>query len=368
MLVTVANQVGGASAALSADGSSSGSCDQLHMPELSDGNRHSPNTAEKNGAAPMMDGLWQVTPEKQPLYTGSLLLQSPYNDAFTTRLFTPVATSSPLPYFAGMPPPAVYCCGCGQRQAESVNSHPVTESYTMPVPPDAVLVRPRMPLVAGKHRAGCHKTTSPRPGTDTSVLLLSSAMHDAGCDRVDGNSHETRSSAATVYDGGFCVPPAHSSSLSHSHSKEESASFCCCPHCGVGFAAAAVPRNIVYHPTGPSYVIHSFIPTLQPCYSVTVDSVVARPPPPPVAAVAAATYTAGVRLPDGVPQQTSTRPPLPAHPPPASLNFVSAAPSLTGVRVRTARPPPSCANCGCIGHTQLDCKEPTIDTVLNIRE
>jgi len=350
--MTVTNEVDGASAALSPEGSLTGSLDQLHMTD---------NAAEKNEASLIVDGLWQMISDKQSLCSASLFSRSPCYDSHVafTRLFTPVATSSALPYFAAMPP-TIYHCDCDQRQAKSINSQLVSESsptYTMPVPSDAVLVRPRMPLVAGKH-AECHATISPSPGTSTAVLMLSSAVHDAVSSHVDANSQETASSAVTVYGGGFCAPPAHLSSVGHID-EAAAASFSCCPHCGVCFAAAAVPRNVFY-PTGPSYVIHSFSPTLQPCYSVTVSSITARPP-------AAATYTAGVvqssiRLPDGVYQQTSTRHPLPSHLPSASPSFISSAASLSGVRVRTARPPLSCANCGHIGHTQLDCKEPTIDT------
>lgn len=358
ILLTVANQVGGMSVALSPDGSSSGSLDQLHIPESSDGC----HAGEKNEPSVLLDRLWHMTSDKQPVCSGSLLFQSPYYDphvAFTARLFTPIVTSSP--YFAAVPPP-VCRCDCDHIQAESVNSHPITESspaYTMPVPSDAVLVRPRMPLVAGKH-AGSHETSLVLPGTGTSFRSHSSAVRDAGSGCV-----ETESNAVTVYGGGFSAPPAH---LSPSYNDElTSSSFSCCPHCGASFPAAVMPRNIIYHPTGPSYVIHSFTPTLQPCYEVTVNSGVARPPPAP------ATYTAGVLqssvlVPDGVYQQNSTRPPLLPHQPSASLSFIGAAPSLTAVRVRTARPPPSCANCGGFGHTQLDCKEPTIDTVLNTRE
>ena len=361
MLLAVASQIGGASATLSPNGSSAGSFDQLHIPELSSGNHAlSAAAAEKNESSVMVDGPWQMTSDKPPVCSASVLLQSPYYDphvAFTTRL-----TSSPLPYFAALPS-AVYHFDCDHRQAESVNSHPVSESsvtYTMPVPSDAVLVRPRMPLMAGK-LVGCNEATSPPSGIGTSLLLLSPAVHDAG----GGVSVESAStgSAATVYGGGFYAPPV----VSHTDDAAAAAatSLSCCPHCGAGFPAAAMQRNIVYNPTGPSYVIHSFSPTLQPCYSVTVCSgVVARPP------AAAATYAAGVlqssvRLPDSIHQQTSPRPALSPHLAPASPGFINTALSGTGVRVRTARPPPSCANCGRIGHIQLDCKEPTIDTVLN---
>ena len=352
VLITVTNQLDGASSALSPEGSLAGSLDQLHVTDA----------AEENEASLIVDdSLWQMTSDKQPLCSASLLSRAPSYDPHVafTRLFTPVATSSALPYFAAMPP-AAYHCDCDQRQAKYVNSRPVSESsptYTMPVPSDAVLVRPRMPLVAGKH-AECRETISSPPGMGTAVMLLSSTVHNAGSSHMDASSQETDSSAATVYGGGFCAPPAHTDEAT-------AASFSCCPHCGVCFAAAAVPQNVFYHPTGPSYVIHSFSPALHPCYSVTVSSIVARPP--------SATYTAGVvqssvRLPDGVYQQTSSRPPLPSHLPSASLSFISAPASLSAVRVRTARPPLSCANCGHIGHTQLDCKEPTIDTVLNTRE
>jgi len=358
VLLAVASQTGRASATLSPNGSSVRSFDHLHMPELSGGNHAlSAAAAEKNESSMMVDGLWQMTSDKPPVCSASLLLQSPYYDphvAFTTRL-----TSSPLPYFAALPS-AVYHFDCDHRQAEAVNSHPVSESsvtYSMPVPSDAVLVRPRMPLMAGK-LVGCNETTSPPP----SLVLLSPAVHDAG-GSVSVESAST-GSAATVYGGGFYAPPV----VSHTDDAAAAAtSLSCCPHCGAGFPAAAMQRNIVYNPTGPSYVIHSFSPTLQPCYSVTVCSgIVARPP------AAAATYTAGalqssVRLPDSVHQQTSTRPALSPHLPSASPGFINTALSGTGVRVRTARPPPSCANCGRIGHIQLDCKEPTIDTVLNTR-
>ena len=351
--ITVANKVGDTSAALSADGNSTGSSHQVAVAELSDGKHAADSAAEKNETLLMVDALWQMASDKQPVCSASLLFQSPYYDrhvAFTTELFTAVATSSPLPYLAAMPP-AVYRCDCHQRQSKSLNSHSISESShtnAMPVPPDAVLVRPRMPLVAGKH-AVHHETTSPPPSSVGPVLLLSSAVHDVSS--VDSSSQQTAASTASVYGDGFYSPPA-------SHTDQPPpASLCCCPHCGVGFAA--VPRNIVYHPTGPSYVIHSFTPTLQPCYSVTASSIISRPP---------ATYTTGlmqssVHLADSIYQQSSTRPPLPPQPPSASLSFVSA-----GVRVRTARPPPSCANCGHTGHTQLDCNEPTIDTVLNTRE
>jgi len=285
-----------------------------------------------------MDGMWQ-----DPVCSTSLVFQSPH---------VAISPSSPLPYFDTMSPTVCHC-DCDHRHAESVISHLVSESssiYTIPVPSDAVLVRPRMPLVAGKHEAA-----SPSSAANTTVLLVSSAVHE---DHVEGSSREMGISAANVYGGGFYAPPAHSSCLSHTNDEPPVASFSCCPHCGFGFATAAVPQNVVYHPTGPSYVIHSFSPTLQPCYSVTVSSVVARPLLP-----TAAVPQSSVRLPDSIYQQTFTRPHLPS----ASLSFNSS-PPFSGVRVRTARPPLSCANCGRIGHTQLDCKEPTIDTVLSTRE
>lgn len=372
VLITVANQTGRASATMSPDGSSAASFDQLHTPELSSCHPHaSVDAAASKEATLMMDGLWQMTSDKQPVCSASVLLQSPYCDphvGFTTRVFTPVAASSPMPYFAALPP-AIYRLDCDHRQAESVNSHPTSEAsvtYTMPVPSDAVLVRPRMPLMTGKH-----ETTSSPSGTGASLVLLSPAVHDSCVVGDAAGRQESASSAAGVYGGGFYAPPVHSSSLSPADdpataAAAAAASFSCCPHCGVGFPAAAMPRNIVYHPTGPSYVIHSFSPTLQPCYSVTVNSVV--PPRPPAPAATYTSSTAGnLRLPDGIYQQTSTRPPLSPLPPSASPGFMNAPPSGTGVRVRTARPPPSCANCGRIGHTQLDCKDPTIDTVLNTR-
>ena len=309
----------------------------------------------------------QMASVEQPVCSASLLLHSPFYDphvAFTAGLFGPVASSSPLQYYAAMPP-AVCHLSCDERHTESLSSHAVSESisaYSLPVPSDAVLVRPRMPVMAGKH-----KTSSP-PVTASSLLLLSSAAHGAGSGPVDANSQETGSSAATVYGGGFYVPPANISAGSHTDQLAAAASFACCPHCGVGFMATAVPQDIVYHPTAPSYVLH-YTPTLQPCYSVTVSSVMVRP-------VAAATYTASVaataqssvRLPDAVHQQTCTRLPVLPHPASLSTSFSNVSPSVNAVRVRTARPPPSCANCGLIGHTQLDCKEPTIDTVLNARK
>ena len=376
--MTGENQFDGVSVALSSDVSSAGSFDQLRMPELSCANHASGGAATKNEASLMVDGHWQMTSDKQPECSPSLLLQSSCYDphiAFTTRLLSPVATTNPLPYFAAIPP-AVYRFNCNPRQTESVNSRPVSDSshtYTMPVPSDAVLVRPRMQLVAGK-QAGHQEATTVQPVNAASLLLLSSAVHDVGCTAayqtaVDGGSHEVTSSAATVYGGGFYAPPAHSTSASHTDDVA-AASFSCCPHCGMGFAAAAVPRNIIYHPTGPSYVIHGFTPTIQPCYSATVSSVIARPPLPSAAASYAAStppvLQSSVRLPDSFYQQTSTRPPVAAHSPTASP-VINAPPSMNAVRVRTTRPPPSCANCGRIGHTQLDCKEPTIDTVLNTR-
>jgi len=359
--MTVASEAGGVTATLSPDAFiSAASFDQLHMPELSAA------AVQNDEASVIVDGLWQMTSDKQPMCSASLLLQSPHYDhrvAFTTTLVTAVAASSPLPCFA-----AVRHSDCNHRHVESVNSHPLSEgsvTYTMPVPSDAVLVRPRLPLLAGKH-VRSNETTCPPSSIATSFLLLSSAGHDAGSVSVDGSNQESASSAASVYGGGFYAPPVHSSALSHVDDAT-TASFSYCPHCGVGFPAAAVQRNIVYHPTGPSYVMHSLSPALQPCYCMTVSSTAARLSAATCTASTAAVLPSSVRLPDGIYQLTCTRPPLSVHLPSASPSFISAPPSATGVRVRTARPPPSCANCGHIGHTQLDCKEPTIDTVLNTR-
>jgi len=366
-VTTGKNWVDGALTVLSQDGSSVMSFDQLCMPELSCGNHATGSAAVKNEALLTMDKCCQLASVEPPVCAASLLVHSPFCDphvACTTRPCHPVASSSPLPCYAAMPP-AVCHLGCHQRHADS--SRPVSEStpaYTLPVPSDAVLVRPRMPMVAGKH-----ETTSSPPVT---VPSLSSAAHGAGgFFRVDGNSQETRSIAGSVYGDGFCAPPANSSTASHSDALAAGSSFSCCPHCGVGFVATAVPRNVIYHPTGPSYIIHSLTPAIQPCYSVTVNSVVMRP-------AAAATYAAGgaaaftqpqIRLADGAHQQVCTRLPVPPHQTsPSPPSFVSASPSVNVVRLRTARPPPSCANCGGIGHTQSECKEPTIDTTPNARK
>jgi len=362
VLITGANEDDGTSTALSQDGSSVISSEQLCGPQLSCGSHATDNAAVKNEALLMMDNRCQMASVEQPICSSSLLLQSAFCDpdvASTTRLFSPIASSSPLPYFVAEPA-AVCRLDCDQKYAKPISSRPVC-AYTLPVPSDAVLVRPRMPVVAGKH-----ETTSSPPVTAPSLLLLSSAAHGP----VDASGQETGSSAATVYGGGFYAPPANSSTSSRTEELAPAASVSCCPHCGVGFVTTAVPRNIIYHPTGSSYVIHSLTPTLQPCYSVTVNSVVVQP-------AAASTYTAGgaataqsspVRLPDAAHQQTCTRLPLPPRPASVSPSFISGSQSVSAVRVRTARPPPSCANCGHIGHTQLDCKQPTIDTVLNARK
>jgi len=364
--LTGANQADGASMALLQDGSSVMSIDQLHVPELSRGNDATDNAAVKNEALLTADKRSQTA----PVCSVSPLPHSTFTDphiAFTTTLLSPVASSSPLPYVAAVPP-AICHLECDPRHGESITgtlrlASESMPSYTLPVPSDAVLVRPRMPVVAGKH-----ETKSSPPVTAPSLLLLSSATHDAGSGPLDACSQETGTSTATVYGGGFYAPPTNSSTRNHTDESAASAaaaaSFSCCPYCG--FVAAAVPHNIIYHPTGPSYVIHSLTPALQPCYSVTASSAVLRPS-------AAATYTAGsasiaqspVRLSDAThQQQTCTRRAVPASP-----SFISSSlSSVNAVRVRTARPPPSCANCGHIGHTQLDCKQPTIDTVLNARK
>jgi len=363
--ITVVNQVGDSSVALSPDGSSAGSFDQLHVSQLSTTGKHaSDNTAAMNEMSRAVDGHWTSCDKQSSYYDPHIAL---------TQLFTPVATSGALPYFAAMPS-ALYHFDAAQRHSESGNVRSESAvAYTLPIPSDAVLVRPRMPIAAGK-RTGSHDTSALPISGQSPVMLLSSAVHTAGGGGGAG-AEPSATSAATMYGGGFHAPPAQSSFVSHTPEElTATVPLSCCPHCGMGFAAAAVPQNVVYHPTGPSYVIHSFTPTLvQPCYSVTMSSTVAQPPVPP----SPAGYTAGpvqqqqqssVRPPDGIGvyHHQQPRPPLP--PSHASASFVSSVPSLNAVRVRTARPPPSCANCGCIGHTQLDCKEPTIDTVLNTRK
>ena len=359
ILITGTDQVDGTLPTLSQDGSSVMSFDELPMPELSCSN----HATVQSEALLSMDTRCQMVCVEQPAYSASLRLHSPFYDphvAFTTRLSSPAASSSPLPYFAAMPP-AAYHLNCDERHAESISSRLVSEStpsFTLPVPSDAVLVRPRMPVMTDKRETPLV--------TPPSLLLLSSPTHAA--DAVDGNSQETGSNAATVYGGGFHAPPTNTSTATHGEelaaTATATASFSCCPHCGVGFVATAVPRNIIYHPTGPSYVLH-YTPTLQPCYPVSVSGVVAQPAA--AAAYAAASAQTPVRLPDASHQQTCTRLPMPPHQASVSPSFASASPSVNAVRVRTARPPLSCANCGRIGHSQLDCKEQTIDTVLNTR-
>jgi len=236
-------------------------------------------------------------------------------------------------------------------------------SHAMPV--DAVLVRPRMP----------HHESAPQ----APVLLLPSAtLHDPGCNASMLYSG-AGSTTASLYGGGFHAPPvsmASDQSATASPTVQclpaamDGGSVCCCPHCGVLFAALSCHST---RPPQSSYVIHSFSPTLTPCYSLTVSRAPAynvvqspdrayQPTASSVRSSRPATAVSSV--------SSSPHPGSPSLGGPGSPGVPGSLPlGAPGVRVRSTRPPPpSCANCGRIGHIQLDCTEPTINSVLNTRQ
>jgi len=339
--------------------------------------------------------------------------------------------------------------------------------YTpLPVPSDAVLVRPRMPMLSAVGSTD-NTPTPPPAGAEAThpVLLLSAppaALHDSATGDEQTRVQASRASSpvgpVSVYGGGFYAPPVHTDDTAAGAATPTPTS--CCPYCAVGF-----PQNghMFYQATGPSYLIRSFSPTMTslgvpgnlsggssagprvpgtaavvhlpntvyhrvpPQSSASVPGTSSapglqlgqvpgaarvshspgRPPPSPqhhghhyhrrchsVSVTASpSSFVAGPSTPTvvgnvpgtssgvhGVPSVPGTPSVAGASAAPGALSVPGAssvfgivpgtspaAPGAPGVRVRTARPALSCANCGRVGHIQLDCREPTIDSVLNTR-
>lgn len=233
------------------------------------------------------------------------------------------------------------------------------------LPTDAILVRPRLGLIAGHTSssmvAGSHLVFIPPPLTGDPVAPASPYIS------VNSTQLEPAIGNTEIYGSGFFVQPSLSSPPVHSVEEENNmvGAPTLCDRCG----------SQCYPPHAWTPILPVFQPpphvAMPPCFPVATTGIVARPPPlTQNAPVAAPALPTAFRLPNPG-MVTEMILPAPVIMPPSGHVSpmgvvggapVGVAPGVTAIRLRAA---PLCSNCGASGHIYAECKEPTIDAVLS---
>jgi len=255
------------------------------------------------------------------------------------------------------------------------------------IPPGAIPVRPRLGLISGHAIRFQETATSPMISGPPLLLFPPPMVTDPSgpsSQYISVNNHENPVANVDVYGRGFLVPPCLPSPPSiHGHDEENSIASAStfCEHCGqsISVAAGGMPQNFVCPP--PAWPTGHFIPVfppptqvaMPPCFTVASSSILARPPLPHTAAVSHLPGPYRLASPGVLPDMFlhSVLPPPPlsvhvSHMGVVSAGHVNLPPIMTGIQARTGRSQQHlCSNCGVLGHTYAECKEPTVDAVLN---
>lgn len=230
------------------------------------------------------------------------------------------------------------------------------------LPTDAILVRPRLGLIAGHSSssmvAGSHVVYLPPPLTGDPVAptppYISTQLEPA-----IGN--------ADVHGGGFFIQSGVPSPPVHIIEEENNMTGASthCDRCGNRYYPQPAWQTISPVYQAPPHVA---MPT---CFRVVNTGIVAGPPPLTQSAPVAAPP-----LPTAYPPGMIAEVMLPAPVilPPSGhvspMGIVGGTPvgvphGVTAVQLRAVRPAPLCSNCGASGHIYAECTEPTIDAVLS---